>query len=57
MKVYCLYNDGDHIACFQTEKEASKEAISRDMRMADIEEEEFDPKCDCKNEHIYLETL
>jgi hypothetical protein len=54
MKVYCVYNDGNHIDCFPTRKEAEEYAFAAEnnLRMADVEEEDFDPKCDCGNMRI-----
>lgn len=60
MKVYCLYDDGVHIDCFPSLYEAEYFVEVHGLegglsRYTDIEEEDFDPKCDCKCKRISLE--
>lgn len=55
MKVFCLYDDGNHIGCYETYAEA--EAQITDLsngysRYTEIEEEDFTPNCDCGNVNL-----
>jgi len=54
MKIYAVYNDGNHIACFNTLQEAHRciESHYANTRYIEIEEEDLDPDCDCKNQNI-----
>ena len=48
--VFCLYDDGDHIGCFDSYAEAESYALDPTNRLSrywDIEEEEFLSICDC----------
>ncbi len=48
--VYCLYDDGSHIECFETFKDAEAYALDGSNGLSkywEIEEEELDPRCDC----------
>lgn len=49
MKVFCLYNDGDHIGCFKTYQEAYLELKKRNCRYLEIVEEDYSSSCSCGN--------
>lgn len=51
-KIFSLYNDGDHIGCFATRQSAEHMMEELRLRMADIEEEEYEPRCDCRNRYL-----
>lgn len=60
MKVFCLYNDGNHVDCFPTLEEAEVYIMDGSNglgRYADIEEEDYTPECDCGNQRISEEKL
>src|SRR5690606_20438452 len=49
-KVYCLYDDGSHIDCFPTFKEAEAFALDLSNRLTkywEVEEEDYEASCDC----------
>lgn len=46
-KVFCLYSNGNHIQCFKTFEEAEHHFDYPPSDM-DIEEEDYEPDCDCK---------
>lgn len=52
MMVFCLYDDGNHVECFETEGKAESYAIENCSRYWDIEEEAYDEHCDCGNNRI-----
>jgi hypothetical protein len=53
-KVYTLYCNGTHIGCFKTESEAIDHASENYMHHRDVEIdcEDYEPDCDCKNEYL-----
>ena len=54
--VFCLYDDGNHIDCFTSYEAAEQYAIENLSRYWDIEEEDFDPHCDCGNHRLHEEA-
>ena len=49
-KVFCVYNDGNHIQCYETEQEAIhyiEENISSSNRYLEYEMEDELESCDC----------
>ncbi len=54
MKVFSLYQDGRHINCYSSREAAERGALSFSedtgcYRYLDIEEEDYEEKCDCGN--------
>jgi len=48
--VYCLYDDGQHIQCFDSYDDAvnyTQDLSNGLSRYIDIEKEEYYPTCDC----------
>lgn len=49
-KIFTLCNEsaGDHIGCFETETQALEHATEAGMTEYSVEEEDFDPECNCE---------
>ena len=54
-KVYAVYIDGNHVTCHETEAEAQRHMVelhTEGFRMAEVEHDDFEPKCDCGNKNL-----
>jgi hypothetical protein len=56
-KVYCLYGLQGHAHCFDTEEEAHEWAASEGWAYYNIELDDFNKTCDCKNTYLERRAL